>query len=65
MCEFCKEIINEHENSRKEELILQRDNGRLDLCCHAGGDDWGGIEGIKYCPMCGRKIESDTATTEQ
>lgn len=20
---------------------------------------------IKYCPMCGRKLESDTATTEQ
>lgn len=59
MCEFCKEIIKENEDSNKEEIIIKRDNGRIDLCCHAGGDDWGVVEDVKFCPLCGRKLTED------
>lgn len=48
MCEFCKEIIKENKDSNREELIIQRDSGRFDLCCHAGGDDWGVVEDVKF-----------------
>lgn len=65
MCEFCKEIIKENENSNREELIIQRDSGRFDLCCHAGGNDWGAVEDVKFCPKCGRELENNNATTEQ
>lgn len=64
MCEFCKEIIKENEDSNREELIIQRDSGRFDLCCHAGGSDWGAVEDVKFCPKCGRKLESNNSTTE-
>lgn len=59
MCEFCKEIIKENEENIREELITQRGNGRFDLCCHTGGDDWGVVEDVKFCPVCGRKLTED------
>ncbi|EOS48285.1 hypothetical protein C810_01375 [Lachnospiraceae bacterium A2] len=56
MCDFCKEIIKENDDSNREELIIQRDNGRFDLCCHAGGGDWGAVEDVEFCPKCGRNL---------
>lgn len=64
MCEFCNHILSENED-KNENYIFMDENG-FNIFAYTGDSGCVGcITKIKYCPMCGRKLESNTATTEQ
>lgn len=69
MCEYCengKNIELASDSAKSYWFIIHR-NGKARLYCKMGESETGNAYGIEIsnCPMCGRKLENDNATTEQ
>lgn len=69
MCEYCEngKKIELSSDSAKSYWFIFRINGQARLYCKMGESELGNAYGIKisHCPICGRKLENEKATTEQ
>lgn len=68
MCEYCNSDEKEHEIFKDSNVYWYTktlSNGKTYINCQTKGSLVSKGISIPFCPMCGRKLESNKATTEQ